>query len=71
LGYKDSNSKIKDLSRNIKTPTPKQNNQLGTLRHQLQNKTINQEHRNANSKTKHSTMNIKTPTPNENIQLAT
>jgi hypothetical protein len=52
-------------------PTPKLNNKLGTLRHQLQNKTINQEHRSANSKTKNSTMNIETPIPNENIQLAT
>ena len=42
--YKDGNSKTKQSTKNIKMPTPKQNNQLGTLRQQLQNKTINQEH---------------------------
>jgi hypothetical protein len=51
--------------------TQKQNNQLGTLRYQLQNKIINDENRNANSKAKHSTMNIETATPSENIQLGT
>jgi hypothetical protein len=50
-------------------PTQKQNNQLGTLKYQLQNKIINQENRNANSKTKHSTRNIKMPTPKQSIQL--
>jgi hypothetical protein len=52
-------------------PTQKQNNQLGTLRHQLQNKIINQEHKDVNSKTKHSTRNIKMANPKQINQLGT
>jgi len=51
------NSKTKQSTRNIKTPTPKQNNQPGILRCQLQ--------------TKQSTRNIKTPTPKQNNQPGT
>jgi hypothetical protein len=50
-------------------PTPKQNIQLVTKRPQLQNKTINQEHKDANSKTKHSTRNIKMANPKQINQL--
>jgi hypothetical protein len=50
----------KQSTRSIKTPTPKQNNQPGAYRLQLQNKTFDQEHKDANSKTKHLTWNIKT-----------
>ena len=53
--YRGANSKTKQLTRNIKMSTQKQNNEIGTLRQQLQNKTINQEHRD--------------PTPKQNIQL--
>jgi hypothetical protein len=38
---KDANSKTKQSTKSIKMPTPKQNNQPGANRHQLQNKIIN------------------------------
>jgi hypothetical protein len=53
----------------MKVPTPKQNNQLGTYRRQLQNKLFNNEHKDTNSKTKHLAWKIKKPTPKQNMYI--